>query len=164
MLFRVRQSTKQGKDVYARPTPVAVEMLIQRLGGIPDFAFPREETQDVAATEAPQLVDSLDQPVQRVRHVGGDLAAVRVGIASLQRAVQDLDRVGSARDLDDWRGCAVGAGEVLREAFGVDRRGGDDQLQIRALWQQVFQVPQQEVDVQAAFVRLIDDDRVVFAE
>ena len=96
--------------------------------------------------------------------MGCDLPTVRVGIASLQRPVQHLHRVRAARYLDDWCGRAVGTGEVLREAFWVDRRGGDDQFEIRALWQQILQIPQEEVDVQAAFVSLIDDDRVVLAE
>ena len=45
--------------------------------------------------------------------------------------------------------------------FCIDRRGGDQQLEIRASGQQGFQVTQQEVDIQAAFVRLIDNDGVV---
>ena len=50
------------------------------------------------------------------------------------------------------------------EAFGVDGGRGDDQLQVRPLAQQLLQVAQQEIDVEAAFVRLVDDDRVVAAQ
>ncbi|KAG1602609.1 hypothetical protein G6F46_013875 [Rhizopus delemar] len=50
---------------------------------------------------------------------------------------------------------------MLGEAFGVDGGRGDDQLQFRALAQQLLQVAQQEVDIEAAFVRFVNDDRVV---
>ena len=50
---------------------------------------------------------------------------------------------------------------MLREAFRVDGRGGDDDFQIRATRQQLFQVAEQEVDVQAALVRFVNDDGVV---
>ena len=76
-----------------------------------------------------------------------------------QRAVANLDRVRAARHLDDRR-----PAEVLAEAPGVDRRARDDELEVRALGQQAVQVAEQEVDVQAALVRLVDDDRVVAAQ
>ena len=53
---------------------------------------------------------------------------------------------------------------MLREALGVDRRRGDDELQILAFLQQALQVTEQEVDVEAALVRLVNDDRVVGLE
>ena len=52
------------------------------------------------------------------------------------------------------------AGEALRVYGGR----GDDHLEIRALWQQLLQVAQDEVDVEAALVGLIDDDGVVLGE
>ena len=55
-------------------------------------------------------------------------------------------------------------GEVLREAVGVDRRRGDDHLQVGPARQDLPQVAEQEVDVQAALVRLVDDQRVVGAQ
>ncbi|SAF75014.1 Uncharacterised protein [Enterobacter kobei] len=50
---------------------------------------------------------------------------------------------------------------MLREALRVDGRGGDDDFQIRTTRQQFFQVTEQEVNVQAALVRFVDDDGVV---
>ncbi len=50
------------------------------------------------------------------------------------------------------------------EAAGVDRRARDDELQVGPLGQQPAQVAEQEVDVEAALVRLVDDDRVVAAQ
>src|SRR5690606_29328606 len=61
-----------------------------------------------------------------------------------QWAVADLHRIGAPRYLDHWRrtGLAVRArlGEVVGEAFGVDSRGGDDDLEIRTARQQVGEV------------------------
>jgi hypothetical protein len=50
---------------------------------------------------------------------------------------------------------------VLCEALRLDRRGRDDQLEVGAAWQQLLQVAEDEVDVEAPLVRLIDDQRVV---
>ena len=43
----------------------------------------------------------------------------------------------------------------------VDRRRGDDDLEVGAARQQLLEVAEDEVDVEAALVRLVDDDRVV---
>ena len=43
----------------------------------------------------------------------------------------------------------------------IDRRGSDDQLQIRAPRQQPLQHAEQEIDVETALMRLVDDQRVV---
>ena len=53
---------------------------------------------------------------------------------------------------------------MLGEAFCVYGCRGDDDFQIGAAWQELFQVAQEEVDVQAAFVRFVDDNRVVGGE
>ncbi len=47
------------------------------------------------------------------------------------------------------------------ETFGVDRRRGDDHLEVGATGEQLREVAEQQVDVEAALVRLVDDDRVV---
>ena len=62
-------------------------------------------------------------------------------------------------------GAGPGRGrEVLREALGIDRRRGHDHLQVGPARQDLPQVAEQEVDVQAALVRLVDDQRVVGAQ
>ena len=43
----------------------------------------------------------------------------------------------------------------------VDGGAGDDQLEVGPLRQQLPEVAEQEVDVEAPLVRLVDDDRVV---
>ena len=79
--------------------------------------------------------------------------------SSARRPVADLDRIRAARDLDDRR-----AAEVRAEALGVDRRAGDDQLEVGSPRQDAVQAAEQEVDVERAFVRLVDDHRVVAAQ
>jgi hypothetical protein len=50
---------------------------------------------------------------------------------------------------------------VLGEAGGVDRGAGDDHLQVGTLREQLPEVAEDEVDVEAALVGLVDDQRVV---
>jgi len=50
---------------------------------------------------------------------------------------------------------------MLRKAFGIDRRRGDDQLEIGAFRQQLLEITEQKVDVEAALVRLVNDQRVI---
>ena len=73
--------------------------------------------------------------------------------------VADVDGVGAAGDLDDRR-----AAEVLREALGVDGGRGDDDLEVGAAGEQLGEVAEDEVDVEAALVGLVDDQGVVAAE
>ncbi len=107
-----------------------------------DLAFARQEHQDVA--------------VQR-RELA-DRVADGLGLVGLlvDRAVEDLDRVGATGHLDDR-----GVVEVPRKPSRVDGGAGDDDLEIGTLRKQLLQVAEQEVDVEAALVRLVDDDRVV---
>ena len=74
----------------------------------------------------------------------------------LERPVADLDGVHPPRDLDDG-----GAAEGPRELPDVDGRRGDDELEAGPPLEKQAQVPQQEIDVEAAFVGLVEDDGVV---
>ena len=53
------------------------------------------------------------------------------------------------------------AGEMLGKAVSVDGGRGDDDLQVGAARQDLLQVAQQEVDVQAALVCLVNDEGVI---
>ena len=53
---------------------------------------------------------------------------------------------------------------MARKTVRVDRRRRDDDLQVRARGQQARDVAQDEVDVEAALVGLVDDERVVAAQ
>ena len=127
-------------------------LLVQRVRGVADLPLAGEEDQDVARALGLELVDGVADR--------GDLVAVGVLAVLLeQRPVADLDRVRTAADLDD-RGVAEVPGEALR----VDGRRGDDDLEVGAPGQQLGQIAEQEVDVEAALVGLVDDDRVVRAQ
>ncbi|MFQ6313692.1 hypothetical protein [Lysobacter capsici] len=74
----------------------------------------------------------------------------------VQRTIPNVHRIAATLDADHRR-----AVEMRGETLGVDGRRGDDDLQVAALLQQLLEIAQQEVDVEAAFVRLVDQDRVV---
>ena len=107
-----------------------------------------------------------------VRLLRRGLGRVRRGRRRAEGTVADLDRVRAARHLDDRRrldqapraGRALPRAEMARETIRIDRRRRDDDLQVRACGQQARHVAQDEVDVQAALVGLVDDERVVAAQ
>ena len=130
-------------------------VLAQRLGRLADLALARQEHQDVAlAALARDLVHGLGD---RLGHVHR-LVVVLLGLEEL-RPVAHLHRIGAARHLDHRR-----AVEELREALGIDRGRGHDHLELGTRGDEALHVPQQEIDVEAALVRLVDDDRVVGAQ
>ncbi len=104
----------------------------------------------VAAGLGAQLVDGAQDRRDLVLVLG-----VRPGRVD-DRPVPNVDRVGAARHLDHRR-----PAEMRGEPLGVDGRGGDDHLQVRSAGEQGGDVAEQEVDVQAALVRLVDDEGVV---
>ena len=127
-------------------------VLPQRFRRLADFALAGQEDQDVAAAQARQFVGGIDDGVVEIALV---VILFKIG----NRPVTHVDRVEPARHLDHR--CTA---EMLRKALGVDGRRGDDDFQVRTLGQQLLEVAEQEVDVQAALVRLVDDDRVVGRE
>ena len=149
-LFLGREPGKQGQDLGVRWV-----VLAQRLGRLANLAFTRQKDQDIARPDTMQLVAGVGDRVIKVAFVvrGGFL------LLGLQRTITHFNRIQPARHLDHRR-----AVKVLRKAFGVDRRRGDDQFQVTPLWQQLLEEAEQEVDVQAALVRLVDDQRVVLLQ
>ncbi len=81
------------------------------------------------------------------------------GAGLLRWPIAHLDRIGAARDLDH-RGII----EMTRKSRRIDGRRGDDQLQVGPPLQQLVQIAQQKVDIEAALVRLVDDQGVVFGQ
>ncbi|SKZ36290.1 Uncharacterised protein [Mycobacteroides abscessus subsp. abscessus] len=90
--------------------------------------------------------------VTGVGAVGGD-----------ERAVADVDGIRPPRHLEHGD-LGVGCGEMPREPVGFDRGRGDDELEVGATGEQSVQVAEDEIDVEASFVRLVDDQRVVGAQ
>ena len=126
-------------------------MAAQMVGRIADFALTGQKHQHIAlpAWVAPQLVQGIGN-----RLVQPIFAAVFKG------AVAQLHRVGAARH-HDHRRWALGRGKVLGKPIGIDGGRGDDDFQIGAARQNLPQIAEQKINVQAAFMRLVDDQGVV---
>jgi hypothetical protein len=138
--------------------------------GIADLTLPGKEHEDVRGVGAgwdlcPQLLDGFDNTTDLIA-LGDN--ALAVGGQVDQGSIADLDRKGATADLEDRHRAhdvsVLVGGEVSSEALGVDRRGGDDDLEVGAAGQQLLEVAQDEVDVERTLVRLVDDDRVVALE
>ncbi|CRH67735.1 Uncharacterised protein [Chlamydia trachomatis] len=84
-------------------------------------------------------------------------------------AIADFDGEGATRDFNNrcrllqrpMTGQTIPHTEVLSETLRVDRRRGDDDFQIWARRKQASQIAQDEVNVQAAFVGLVNNQCVV---
>ncbi len=150
---------------------VQVVLAGQRVGGVPDLPLAAEEHQDVARPVPLQLGYRVQDALHLVPRFA--LRVVRVG----QRPVPDLDRVRPPGHLQHRCSIALlaffasgallvcfGSAKSVPEPLRVDGGRGDDDLEIGAARQQPLEVAQDEVDVQAALVCLVDDQRVVTAE
>ena len=156
MLLGRRQACVQRQDLELRRRSGrgVVPTAAQGVGDVVDLALAAQEHQHVAGPGNRQLVDCVAHRLHLIAVVAGLVA---------DRPVALLDRIRATADLHH-RGRSLGTREVCREALGVDGRRRDDEVQVGALPQQPVQVPEQEVDVQAALVGLVDDDRVVPAQ
>ncbi len=144
----------QRQDFDRARVRAARERASQHVARFADFALAGQEDEDVARTLAPQILGGRGDCFLEL------LFVVRLVFAGAQRLVADFDRVRAARDGDDRRRPAR-IREQACKAFGIDRRRRDDELQVGAALEQSLQVAEQEVDVEAALVRLVDDDRVI---
>ena len=94
---------------------------------------------------------TLVYQAQLIDHLIGQLNAIVCA-----RRILHFHRVSSTFHLDNGRPI-----KISREALNIDGRGGDDDLQVRPFGQQPAQIPQQEIDIEAAFVGLVDDQGIV---
>ena len=130
--------------------------LAERVGGVVDLALARQEHQHIAGSLVRELLDGVEDPLNLIT-----IRLIRLVVD--QRSVPHLDRKGPARHFDHRCGLTIGC-EVLGKPLGVDRGAGDDHLQVGALRQELLEVAEDEIDVEAALVRLVDDQRVVAAQ
>ncbi len=156
ILLSLRQTRKQWQHLGVAQGRLMAEMFAQCLGCLADLAFTGQKNQDVTvlahATGAPQLIDRVADRVVQV-----------VVAAFLERSIALLDREHAARH-HDHRCRSVTRGEMVGKTLGVDCGRGDNDLQVRSARQNLAQVTEQKVNVQAALVRLVDDQRVVSLE
>ena len=85
-----------------------------------------------------------------------DRFGVGCDVFFFDRAPAHFDRVSTPGDFDHR--CVV---EVFGEPISVDGRGGNHQPQVSPPLNQPFQITQQKIDIEAALVRFVDDDRIV---
>ncbi|MND79692.1 hypothetical protein D3C80_714390 [compost metagenome] len=143
VLFAVRQTGIQRQDLGMQQIKT-----VQGVGGVANFALAAHEDQNIPRPFAAQLIYRIENRLQLI-------AVDIVGIVHY-RTITHLDRISTTRDFDNRRVI-----EMARKTLRIDSRRSDDDFEIRALWQQFTQVTQDEINVQAAFVRFIDNQRVV---
>ncbi len=152
------QARKQRQHLAAAHHRLVAEVAAQVVCGLADLALAGQENQNIAAhPAAPQLVHAIGNRVVQV-----------VLAAFLKRAVALLHGEHAARDHDHRRGRQLAAlrrglqaGKVVGKPLRVNRGRGHDDFEIGSARQDLAQVTQQKINVQAAFVRLVDDDGVV---
>ncbi|VVN77274.1 hypothetical protein PS684_06191 [Pseudomonas fluorescens] len=137
--------------------------LAQHVGGVTNLALARQEHQHITrATTLAAFVsgDFIEGGEDCLIHCQVILDAVALFVLLQgQRAIPGVHWEGTTGDFNNRR-----VVEVLGETLQVDGRRGDDDLQVWTTRQQGFQVTEQEIDVEAAFVGFVDDDRVVAFE
>ena len=123
-----------------------------------DLPLAGKEDQNVGPSGRRRLAQATGVDLRdRLEHAGDrGLVDVLIGAIGRDRAMPDLDRMHPAADLHDRR-----IPEVTTEPLGIDGGAGDDHLEIGSPGQQSFEVAEQEVDVEAALVGLVDDQGVV---
>ncbi|MCY1174198.1 hypothetical protein D9M73_143920 [compost metagenome] len=155
LLFGRRQACVQRQDLGVLELGLA-----QHFRGIANLALAGQEHQHVtraaafAALVGGNFVEGGEDRLIH-RQVVLDPVALLI-LFQGQRAIPGVHREGTAGDFDNGR-----IVEMLGETLQVDGCRSDDDFQVGTARQQGFQVAEQEVDVEAAFVGLVDDDRVV---
>ena len=162
MLFGGAQAAVQRQHLGAFVQSATADAAANRLFGIPNLGFTREEYEHVAVAFEREFVERVIDALEVV--AVGAVRGLFFGVVCFQlfgneRAVANLDRIGAARHFNDR--CVV---EVLREALGIDRGARDDDAEVGASGPQLLEVAKQEVDRETALVGLVDDDRVILLE
>ena len=148
---------------------VAQLLAAQRVGGVADLALAGQEHQHVARLLAVELADRVDDRLGLVAHHAPvhDVVVGVVGIVARRRRTVRVRAAGSGsrpgrcgRDTSTIGAspkCAPNrCGSIVADvtiSFRSGRRGSSS-----------GEVAEQEVDVQAALVRLVQDERVVAAQ
>ena len=124
---------------------------LEQFAGVADILLGGHEDQHIPPAA---LVMQQVHGLGRLLDMGALLAVVRQVLQ-----IARLHRIHAAGDLDD-RCTAKGLGEFFR----IDGGRGDDHLQIPASDEQLFEQAQNEIDIQAALVGFIDNQRVVLVQ
>jgi hypothetical protein len=173
LLLGLAEAGKQRQHLGIAQRGLVAQVFGQVVGRFADFTLAWQKHQNVAARScaaAPQLVYGIGHRVIQVFRLSPLLLwrffaiVFCTTLRIVERAVTYFNREGAARHHQHGRGLALGIGKVVGKPVGIDGGRRDDQLQIRPFGQQLAQKAEQKVDVQAALVRLVDDERVVPAQ
>src|SRR5699024_9093579 len=138
-------------EYYHRPVFGTFELGAMRLHAqmplvITYIPIAGQEHQDVTRSVAPQLMNSLFDSFGHVDTFGWWLITQRHRIAT-------TFNINHRRII-----------EKFRETVRIDGRRSDDQFEIRSPGQQAFDIAEQEIDIECAFVRFVENDGFVATE
>ena len=120
------------------------------IGSLPDFTLTRQENQNVArCVTRPELIHRFSNRIVEVM-----LARFFKGSPA------HFDRKRSARHHDDGRRSLAGS-KMVGKSIGINGGGCDHHFQIRPPWQNLTQVAQQKINVEASFVGFVNDQCVI---
>ncbi|CAH0222388.1 hypothetical protein SRABI106_01993 [Rahnella aquatilis] len=143
VLLAVRQPRIQRQNLGVRQIQT-----VQRIGSITNFTLTAHEDQNVAHAFAAEFIDRIENRLQ--------LVTIHIICVIHNRAITHVNRIRPAGNFNDR--CMI---KMTREPLRIDSRRGNNDFQVGAFWQQLTQVTEDKVDIQAAFMRFIDDQRVV---
>ena len=158
LLFGSRQPRIQRQNLGVLQVGLA-----QVLGGIANLPLARQKHQHVTRRLALTALKLLNLG-QRGNDalVDAEVFLDRVALFvpfGAERPIPDIHRVGTTGHFNHRRIVEMG-----REPLKINGCRGDDHLQIRPLGQDGLEVTQQEIDIEAALVRLVDDQGVIAGE
>ena len=131
LLLATGHATIERDDFRARAQPP-----LQQITRLADIPLRGEKHQHIPGLGFQQHI------LHRIRRRPQVIIFVLRRVKRRHRRIADFHRIQPARDFHDGR---IVKGR--RERGGINRRRGNNQLEIRALWQQPAQMPQQEIDV-----------------
>ena len=136
---------------------VAQFRLAQRHCHIPDFPLPAEEYQDVSQRWSLRLLHGFDL-AQRIYDALNKGFFILI-LAQFDWAIQNIHRIGSPRHRDNG-----GIAKMGREFLYIDRCRRDDDFEVRSFDEQLGKVAENEINIEAALVRLVDNQHFILAE
>ena len=127
----------------------------QSLRRLANLAFTGQKYQNIALTQPCQFVHRINNAIVQI--------ALALALIRLNWPITNLNRIGASADIDDRRGLTV-VREMLGKTFRINRCRGDDDFEIGTFGQNLAQIAEQKINVQAALVRFVNDDRIVLAQ
>src|SRR5690606_12329392 len=125
---------------------------------ISDFTLTAEEYQNVSR-QLVLLPFNLLKSLYGLEYGSRQPVLVILQIQFSRILIQDIHRIGTTGHTDHW-----GVVKVSGEFLNVDGCRGHNNLELATLTAQALQITQQEIDIQTALMRLIDNNDFVFAE